>query len=161
MHKPQNNFAFIDSQNLYRSTETLGWRVDYKKFRVYLKDKFGVTRAYLFLGYLPSQRKLYAFFRSVGYQLIFKRVTTIKAGILKGNVDAELVLQTMIDYPEYDQAVIVTNDGDFACLVRYLLQQRKLHALLATDQLLCSFLLKETAHDLLRYLSDIRVHIQK
>lgn len=41
-------------------------------------------------------------------------------GKRKGNVDAELVLQAMIEYPNYERAIIVTGDGDFGCLVRYL-----------------------------------------
>lgn len=49
-----------------------------------------------------------------------------RGGKPKGNVDAELVLQAMIDYRDYERAVIVTSDGDFACLVRYLYEEGKL-----------------------------------
>jgi uncharacterized LabA/DUF88 family protein len=48
------------------------------------------------------------------------------AGKVKGNVDAELVLHAMIEYPNYDKALIVTGDGDFFCLVEYLIKQDKL-----------------------------------
>jgi len=34
-----NNYAFIDSQNLNLGIQKLGWKLDYKKFRVYLKEK--------------------------------------------------------------------------------------------------------------------------
>ena len=46
--------------------------------------------------------------------VIFKEVTYDNHGKAKGNVDAELVLQAMIDFPDYEKAVIVTSDGDFA-----------------------------------------------
>ena len=44
----------------------------------------------------------------------------------KGNVDAELVLHSMIQYPNYEKAIIVSGDGDFHCLVEYLQKQGKL-----------------------------------
>lgn len=53
-----------------------------------------------------------------------------RGGKPKGNVDAELVLQAMIDYRDYERAVIVTSDGDFACLVRYLYEEGKLERVL-------------------------------
>jgi hypothetical protein len=55
----------------------------------------------------------------------FKPVTYRGDGKAKGNVDAELVLQAMIDFDNYERAVIVTSDGDFACLGRYLYEKGK------------------------------------
>jgi hypothetical protein len=43
----RNNFAFIDSQNLNLSIRSQGWVLDFKRFRVYLKDKYSVTKAYM------------------------------------------------------------------------------------------------------------------
>lgn len=40
----KNNFAFIDSQNLNLSIRDLGWKLDFKRFRKYLVDKYNVTR---------------------------------------------------------------------------------------------------------------------
>lgn len=46
---------------------------------------------------------------------------------VKGNVDAELVLHaSAIEFDNYDKAIIVSGDGDFACLVEYLDEQGKL-----------------------------------
>jgi uncharacterized LabA/DUF88 family protein len=44
----------------------------------------------------------------------------------RGNVDAELVLHTILEYPHYDKAIIVSGDGDFHCLVEYLASKHKL-----------------------------------
>src|SRR3989344_9542605 len=41
----ENNYAFIDGQNLYLAIKKLGWKLDYKKFRVYLKEKLKVVMA--------------------------------------------------------------------------------------------------------------------
>ena len=45
MKSRKNNYAFIDSQNVNLSVQSLGWRLDFAKFRVYLKEKFGVESA--------------------------------------------------------------------------------------------------------------------
>lgn len=41
--KEENNFAFIDGANLYKGTKRLGWSLDYKCFRVWLKDKYSIN----------------------------------------------------------------------------------------------------------------------
>lgn len=98
------------------------------RFRVYLHEKYGVATASLFIGYMPENQQLYSALQKCGYVLIFKPVLQRKDGKVKGNVDAALVLQAMIDYGIYDQAVIVTSDGDFHCLVKYLNEHNKLRA---------------------------------
>ena len=69
MKEKLNNYAFIDAQNLYLAIQEDGWKLDYKKFRVYLKEKYGVERAYMFMGFLPDNQTLYNFLQSVGYVL--------------------------------------------------------------------------------------------
>lgn len=131
--KRENNYAFIDAQNVNLSIQALGWRLDFARFRVYLRDKYSVTKAFLFVGYLPRNERLYQALRTAGYELVFKRVAE-KDGVVKGNVDAELVLHTMIQYQNFDKAVIVSSDGDFYCLVQYLLDNRKLERLLIPNR---------------------------
>ena len=132
-HK-ENNFAFIDSQNLNLSIRAQGWVLDYKKFRQYLKDKYSVTKAFLFLGYVPQNQDLYTSLQESGYIVIFKPTLTLPNGKVKGNVDAELVLHTMVEYQRYDKALIVTGDGDFYCLVDYLIKQNKLLKLMIPNE---------------------------
>jgi uncharacterized LabA/DUF88 family protein len=52
---------------------------------------------------------------------------------IKGNVDAELVLYAMKELPNYDQAVIVSGDGDFFSLAEYLEEQGKLARILTPN----------------------------
>ena len=40
----------------------------------------------------------------------------------------------MIEYPNYDKALIVTGDGDFYCLVEYLLKTDKLLKLMIPNK---------------------------
>ena len=66
--------------------------------------------------------------------MIFKPTLTLPSGKVKGNVDAELVLHTMIEFKNYDKALIVTGDGDFYCLVEHLIKKKKLLKLMIPDK---------------------------
>jgi len=122
-------YAFIDSQNLNLSIQNCGWKLDFKRFFIYLKDKYKASKAFLFIGYVAGNESLYTFLQNSGYILVFKPTLEYKKSSktqVKGNVDAELVLHTMIEYPNYDKAIIVSGDGDFHCLIEYLEKQGKL-----------------------------------
>ena len=155
-----SNYAFIDSQNLNLSIERLGWKLDFGRFRVYLREKYGVERAYLFIGFVEQYGDLYRSLQEKGYILVFKPTLKYKDGKTKGNCDAELVLQSMIDINSYEKAVLVTGDGDFHCLARYLVQQNKLEKLLIPDQGRYSALLKSFPSQYLAFVSDLRKRLE-
>lgn len=153
----ENNYAFIDSQNLNLSIRSLGWKLDFARFRVYLKEKYGVTKAFLFIGYVEGNNELYTSLQSAGFICIFKPTLEYKDGTTKGNCDAELVLHTMIEYRNYSKAVIVTGDGDFYCLVQHLIEKDKLSAIMIPNKLKFSALLKfKQFRAYLRYMNDLR-----
>ena len=132
--KPQNNYAFIDSQNLNLSIRSQGWILDFGKFRQYLSREYGVAEAFLFIGYVYDNQDLYTALQKSGYIVVFKPTLTLPSGKVKGNVDAELVLHAMIEYRNYDKALIVTGDGDFYCLVDYLRKNDKLLNIMIPDK---------------------------
>jgi uncharacterized LabA/DUF88 family protein len=134
MAKAQNNYAFIDSQNLNLSIREQGWALDFRKFRRYLQDEYGIAKAFIFIGYVPHNQDLYTNLQKDGYILVFKPTLTLPSGRVKGNVDAELVLHTMIEYRNYHKALIVTGDGDFYCLVDYLIKKGKLLKLMIPNK---------------------------
>ncbi len=156
MQKHENNFAFIDSQNLNLSIRSLGWQLDFAKFRIYLREKYSVTRSYLFMGYIPGNHRLYARLRDMGYACIFKPTLQFPGEKIKGNCDAELVLQSMIDFDHYKRALVITGDGDFHCLVKYLIGQNKLERLLIPNQHNYSSLLKRFPSEYLAFVSHLR-----
>ncbi len=143
MQKTLENYAFIDSQNLNLGVRDQGWVLDFYRFRIFLKEKHGVAKAYMFLGFMQERASLYETLRRYGFDLVFKPVVRTKKNEVKGNVDAELVLQAMIDYPNYKKAVIVTGDGDFYCLVKYLHEQKKLLNLVVPNRYKYSTLLRQ------------------
>lgn len=155
-----DNYAFIDSQNLYLGVKAQGWELDYQRFRVYLNDKYQITKAFLFIGYLKQNQPLYNFLRQAGYELVFKPTVKIK-GKVKGNVDAELVLHAAaIEYKNYQQAIIVSGDGDFYCLVKYLKTKHKLLRLAIPNRKRYSNLLSQFKTDCL-FMDDLRQKLQK
>ena len=156
MQRGERNYVFIDSQNLNLGIQELGWKLNFKRFRVYLKEKYHAERAYIFIGYMPEHQDLYNSLQSYGYVLIFKPTIKDKHGDVKGNVDAELVLQAMIDYPNYEKAIIVTSDGDFYCLVKYLYNKNKLKIVLSPNRGSCSNLLMRAAKEKINFLDNLR-----
>lgn len=159
VNQTENNYAFIDSGNLYLAMRDQGWRLNEEKFRVYLKDKYHITKAYLFMGYLPTQQTLYTNLQKKGYIVIFKPTLMLPSGKPKGNTDAELVLHTMIEYPNYDKAVIVTGDGDYFCLIEYLKKQDKLKKLLIPNRYDYSQLLTKFVPDM-AYVTDLKEKLE-
>lgn len=147
-------YAFIDSQNLNLGTSKdifngrkriyKGWKLDFKKFRRYLYDKFRVQKAFLFVGYIKQNEELYKRLKSYGYNLIFKPTIRDNQGKAKGNVDAEIVLHSAkIQYDKYDKAVIVSGDGDFYCLHEFLVKNKKLYKIIIPNRKSESSLLRK------------------
>lgn len=134
MKKKKTVYAFIDSQNLNLGVQSQGWKLDWSKFRQYLRNKYNVINAYLFIGYKPGNEALYTSLQEMGYLVILKPTMELPGGTVKGNVDAELVLHTIIQFTNYDKAIVVSGDGDFHCLVEYLANEDKLFHLMAPNK---------------------------
>ena len=117
--------------------------IDWKKFKIYLAEKYGVGKVFIFLGFIEENKSFYNFLAKIDYQLILKPTVIFGKNKVKGNCDAELVLHAMIEFPNYKKAVIVSGDGDFACLVDYLEGQNKLAKLLVPNRANFSSLLKK------------------
>jgi len=146
-NKQQIIYAFIDSQNTHLGVEDgHKWKLDFARFRVYLKDKYKVKKAFLFIGYMAGNEALYTHLQEAGYIVIFKPTLEYKKNgeiKVKGNVDAELVLHTMIQYKNFDKAIIVSGDGDFHCLVEYLVKNDKFLKLILPNRYGFSALLRK------------------
>jgi len=150
-------YAFIDSQNINLGTQEdifdktgklirKGWKIDFAKFRNYLKTKFHINQVFLFIGYIPENQALYTNLQKEGFILVFKPILKYKDSDgkekVKGNVDAELVLHSMIEFPNYDKAIIASGDGDFFCLIEHLEKNGKLLRILTPNNHYSSLLRK-------------------
>jgi uncharacterized LabA/DUF88 family protein len=159
MKKPQNNYAFIDSQNLNLSIRSQGWILDFRRFRRYLHDKYGVTKVFLFIGYVYENQALYTGLQKDGYILVFKPTLKLPSGKVKGNVDAEIVLHAMIEYENYHKALIVTGDGDLYCLVDYLIKNGKLLKLMVPNKNSFSSLFRKLMPHMV-FMNDLRKKLE-
>jgi uncharacterized LabA/DUF88 family protein len=147
-------YAFIDSQNLNLGTSKdiyhrgkiiyHGWKLDMKSFHRYLTEKLRVDKAFLFLGYIKKNEKMYEKFREYGYHIIFKPTVRGQGGKPKGNIDAELVLySSAIFFKEFDKGIFVSGDGDFHCLYKFMKEKGKLQSILIPNAHTSSKLLNE------------------
>jgi uncharacterized LabA/DUF88 family protein len=163
MNEPATNIAYIDNTNLHKGVEAEGFIIDYQKFRTYLAEKHRVRIAYIFIGYVPGNEERYRKFQELGYTLIFKPTLPDGNRKIKGNCDAELVLQSLRDHYEsdYNQAVLVSSDGDFGCLVQFLQEHSRLKVVLSPRSVgKCSTLIKRLAPKI-TFLPDIRHLIKR
>lgn len=153
------NIAYIDAANLDKALRdtTINWKLDYKRFRVWLSEKYKVERAYIFIGLIPKYKDLYASLQQCGFTLIFKDVL-YQNGKPKGNCDSDLLMQASADFYEgdLDKAVLVASDGDYAPLVKVLHGRKRLEVILSPAlPKKCSILLKRTNAPI-SYLNDQR-----
>jgi len=134
---------YIDGNNLYRSAKELGFEIDYKKFRGWLRQKYNANNIYLFIGLVPERVKFYEYLQSCGYILVFKQTVSVGEKI-KGNCDAELVLKTVSDFytKSFTKCFLITGDGDFGCLVEFLKENKVIDTVISPDENKCSILLR-------------------
>ncbi len=133
----QNNYAFIDAQNLYRCLAGGGWKLDYFKFKKYLSKRFGVKKGIVYIGKHPKYLNMQTMLRRAGFVLELKEAVPFWSDgevQFKANVDIDLSVGVLGKYyNDYDKAIIVSGDGDFVPLYRYLDSVGKLGKIILPD----------------------------
>ncbi len=159
----ENNLAFIDGQNLHLGTTASGWRVDLRRFKVYLKDKYKVTEAYYFLGYrLEKQKELYDNLDKAGFVLIFKEHDSAMLSTKRGNVDTDIVFEIMnniLENKDFNKVIIVSGDGDYKKIVNFLIKKDKFEKILFPNKKFSSSLFKYLGTEFFDYLENIKSNI--
>lgn len=162
----ENNLAFIDGQNLHLGTTQNNWKVDFRKFRIYLKDKYGVKEAYYFLGYTSeTQNDLYKNLQQAGFVIIFKYHSLNLITEKKGNVDTDIIFEVMrniIDNKDFNKILLVSGDGDYRKLADYLINKKLFLKILFPDKKSASSLYKALSNEFFDSLdrSDIRLKLE-
>jgi len=181
------NIAFIDGQNLRFGTTKchscsarlgidikemklkdcmcgIAWKVNLSKFRVYLKEKYSVSEAYYFLGYLDDKNvDLYKEIQKAGFIVIFKEHTNLLKSNKKGNIDTDLVFEIMknlLDNPNFSKIALVSGDGDYKKLVNYLISKNKFEKILFPNKKFASSLYHELGSERFDYLENLKSYIQ-
>lgn len=134
--------VFIDASNIYFSERTLGWRIDFKKLLDYFKKETDLYRIAFYGALNPDnerERKFHDFLEIIGYVIRHKKVKFIKdktdyeyGGHHKGNIDVDLTIDAVHFKNEYDTFVLLSGDGDFESLLKYLKASKKRCIILST-----------------------------
>lgn len=120
-------YGFIDASNIIYGARTEGWLIDQKKLIGYLKRKFKVSKTFFYFGKDEKNKKQEKFLKkleSFGYTLRVKQVKRYGKR-QKANCDVDLTLDMVLLKDKYDQAIVLTGDGDFLPLFEYLKKEKK------------------------------------
>lgn len=160
-NKQIKNLAFIDGQNLYMGTakrEIGPWKIDLMRFRVYLKEKYDVSKAYYFLGFVQEKnQELYEEIQKAGFILVFREHNPAMIGKKKGNVDSDIIFQIMkkmYKKEDFDKIILVSGDGDYKLLVDFLIEENRFKKILFPNKKFASSLYKEIGSEYYDYLEN-------
>lgn len=155
------NYAFIDGQNLYMGTaklEVYPWKINLARFRIYLEQKYHVSNAYYFLGYVQeANQELYEKIQKAGFVLIFREHNTAMIGKKKGNVDSDIIFQIMkklYKKENFEKVILVSGDGDYKLLVDFLIEENRLEKVLFPNKKFASSLYKKLGSQYFDYLDN-------
>ncbi len=150
LHRTGDLAFFGDLTGLADASAFAAWLVPFRKSEwvVYSKPPFGGPEAVL--AYLSRYDALQA----AGFRLVFKEVSRAGEGI-KGNVDVDLTIRAVDGclHGIFDNAYLITSDGDYAGLVRYLGAHRKFGGVLSAERKTCS-ILRKAAKGKIAYLDE-------
>ncbi|MDR1292190.1 MAG: NYN domain-containing protein [Clostridiales Family XIII bacterium] len=163
-----NNQAFIDAQNMFLGAKVSDptWKIDLKRFRVYLKMKYHVEEAYYFLGsYNSDYEDMYISIQKSGYILVFREHSQKMIGKKKGNVDTDIVFSIMrklYKRENFNSVVLVSGDGDYYRMVKFLIEENRFAKLLMPNKKFASSLYKTLPDRYKDYLdaSDVKKKIE-
>ena len=117
---------FIDGANLYATTKTLGFDIDYKRLLKEFQSRGYLVRAFYYTALVEDQeyssiRPLIDWLDYNGYRVVTKPtkefVDSTGRRKVKGNMDIELAIDALELAPFIDQMVLFSGDGDFRSLV--------------------------------------------
>lgn len=134
---------FIDGANLYATSKSLGFDIDYKRLLAYFRQRAHLVRALYYTALAEDQeyssiRPLIDWLDYNGYTMVTKptKEFTDSTGRrkVKGNMDIELAVDAMRLANTLDHIVLFSGDGDFRGLVAALQQNGKRVSVLSTLQ---------------------------
>ena len=117
---------FIDGANLYATSKTLGFDIDYKRLLKEFQSRGDLVRAFYYTAIIEDQefssiRPLIDWLDYNGFTVVTKAakefVDPSGRRKVKGNMDIELAIDAMELAQHIDQMVLFSGDGDFRSLV--------------------------------------------
>ena len=134
---------FIDGANLYATSKSLGFDIDYKRLLALFRQKAQLVRALYYTALAEDQeyssiRPLIDWLDYNGYMMVTKPTKEFTDATgrrkIKGNMDIELAVDAMRLSDNLDHIVLFSGDGDFKSLVAALQQRGKRVSVVSTLQ---------------------------
>ncbi len=154
-------YVFIDAANILYSQQTLGWRVDYEKLKIYFERECDLGAIYFYTGRVGDNDKQNSFLeklKNLGYIVKAKEVKRIKisksAYEWKGNLDVELTINVLGNVGSFDALVLMSGDSDFASLLDAVKVQKKRVIVISTKGHVPRELLERAKYINLKKLKD-------
>jgi len=127
-------YVFIDGANIFYTQKTLKWRISYERLKQYFQDECRNNLGKMFVYTAsdkerPQQMKFLDMLEINGYILRTKEVKRIRIakGVYewKGDFDVELSMDVLDCLKEFDTAVLLSGDSDFAPIVERMKKNNK------------------------------------
>ena len=155
-------YVFIDAANVFYTQKTLGWRISYEKLMQYFKKECGEkTKCFIYAAYdenRQSEQKFLDMLDINGYILRTKALKKIqinkKQNKHKGSLDMELGLEMVELVNNYDTAILMSGDSDFAPPIERIKKKGKRIIVLSTKGHISRELIERTKYVNLRKLRD-------
>ncbi|MYZ48703.1 NYN domain-containing protein [Propylenella binzhouense] len=135
MFDPREKIAlFIDGANLYATSRSLGFDIDYRRLLSDFREKGYLVRASYYTALAEDQeyssiRPLIDWLDYNGYRIVTKPLKEFTDAQgrrkVKGNMDIELTVDAMETAEHVDHIVLFSGDGDFRYLVEALQRRGK------------------------------------
>lgn len=134
---------FIDGANLYATSKSLGFDIDYKRLLQHFRQRASLVRALYYTALAEDQeyssiRPLIDWLDYNGYSMVTKPIKEFTDSTgrrkIKGNMDIELAVDAMRLAENLDHIVLFSGDGDFRSLVAALQQKGKRVSVVSTLQ---------------------------
>lgn len=164
MNKVKTNI-YIDGANLFYIQKSLGWFIDFMKFKQYIKTHFQIIEMKYYTGIQDTDLKMQSFItylEDLEIHTVVKPLKKIRQGkgtIYKSNFDVEMTINMLQETQKYDVCILVSGDSDFHALVKNLQNQGK-KVIVYSSRKMISWELKLSA-DQYVFLEDIKTVIER
>ncbi len=128
---PDKTACYIDGPNLYATSKSLGFDIDYRKLHAWLKN-YNLMRVHYYTAVARDQefssiRPLLDWLDYNGFAVRTKDTKEFSDSEgrrkVKGNMDIEIAIDAMELAPRVDRVMLFSGDGDFRRLVESLQRQ--------------------------------------
>jgi len=128
----------------------MSWNMDYKKFRIYLKDKYKIEKAYYFLWFKEKENWLYENLQEAWFILIFNLKPEHLKSEKKWNIDVNLTFHAMKklvdEKDDFDNIVLISWDWDYKAVVDYFIEKKKFLKVIVPNKKFASSLYRHKKH---------------